>query len=87
MLGDASEGDDMKLARRLLARVKRDNLAELSARDALRLFGGNRPTREELTPALDLLVESEWLRELPAAPHVTGRKPSPRYAVNPAAFA
>ena len=87
VLGNAAMGDDMKLARRLLDHVKRKNLAELSARDALRLFGGNRPTREELTPALDLLVESEWLRELPAAPHVIGRKPSPRYAVNPAALA
>ena len=87
VLGNAAMGGDMKLARRLLDHVKRKNLAELSARDALRLFGGNRPTREELTPALDLLVESEWLRELPAAPHVIGRKPSPRYAVNPAALA
>ena len=75
------------VSRRLLGQVKRNKLAELTARDALRLFGGNGPTMEELTPALDLLVESDWLRELPAAPRVTGRKPSPRYAVNPAALA
>ncbi len=87
VLGDAAEPDEVKLARRLLGQVKRNKLAELTARDALRLFGGNGPTMEELTPALDLLVESDWLRQLPAAPRVTGRKPSPRYAVNPAAFA
>lgn len=88
VLGDASEGDDMKLARRLLARVKSNQLAELSAKDALRLFShGTGLTMEELTPALELLIESDWLRELPAAPRVTGRKPSPRYAVNPAALA
>lgn len=87
VLGDAAEPDEVKLARRLLAHVKRNQIAELSARDALRLFGGNGPTMEELTPALDLLVESDWLRALLAEPHVIGRKPSPRYAVNPAALA
>jgi hypothetical protein len=87
VLGDAAESAEVKLARRLLAQVKRNNLAELSARDALRLFGGNGPTIDELTPALELLIEADWLRELPAAPHVTGRRPSPRYTVNPAAFA
>jgi hypothetical protein len=77
----------MKLARRLLAQVKRNNLAELSARDALRLFPhGTGLTMEELTPALELLMEGDWLRELPAAAQETKKK-SPRYTVNPAAFA
>jgi hypothetical protein len=87
VLGDAAESAEVKLARRLLAQVKRNNLAELTARDALRLFPhGTGLTMEELTPALELLIEGDWLRELPAAPQETKKK-SPRYAVNPAAFA
>ena len=41
VLGDAPQSDEAKRARRLLAHAKRNQLAELSARDALRLFGGN----------------------------------------------
>ena len=87
VLGDAAESAEVKLARRLLAHVKRKNLAALSANDALQALDGNGLTKDELRPALDLLIEGDWLRELPAAPHGTGRKPSPRYAVNPAALA
>ncbi|MCX6940130.1 MAG: YfjI family protein, partial [Verrucomicrobia bacterium] len=88
VLGDAAEGEDMKLARRLLARVKSNQLAELTARDALRLFGhGTGLTMEELNPALDLLIDYDWLRAPPAAQHGTKGKTSPRYAVNPAALA
>jgi hypothetical protein len=87
VLGDAAESAEVKLARRLLAQVKRNNLAELSARDALRLLShGTGLTMEELTPALELLIEGDWLRELTAAPQETKKK-SPRYTVNPAAFA
>lgn len=88
-LGTAAEPDELKLARRLLARVKSNQLVELSARDALRLFPhGNGLTMEELTPALDLLLEGDWLRELPKPPtNPEGRRTSTRYAVNPAAFA
>ena len=87
-LGDAAEGDDMKLARRLLARVKSNQLAELTARDALRLFPhGTRLTMEELNPALDLLIDYDWLRAPPAAQHGTKGHSSRRYTVNPAALA
>ena len=87
VLGYAAESAEMKLARRLLAHVKRKNLAVLSANDALHALDGNGLTKDELRPALDLLIGEDWLRGLPAAPHVAGRKPSPRYAVNPAALA
>jgi hypothetical protein len=77
VLGDASEGDD----------VKRRNLTELSAREAFNLLdGGSLQTMEELDPALALLLETEWLRELPTPPPGPHRPPSPRYAVNPAAL-
>jgi hypothetical protein len=88
VLGDAAEPDEVKLARRLLGTIKRKGLAELSEREALRYLDGNGLKMEELSPALALLVESEWLRELPApaADHRTGRPLGPRYQVNPSAL-
>ena len=87
-LGEAAEGDDMKLARRLLAHVKRKQLAELDDRDALRLFPhDSKLTMEELKPALDLLIDYDWLRKLPDPPKNPGRPLSQGYAVNPAALA
>jgi hypothetical protein len=87
VLGTAAEGDEVKLARRLLEAIKRHTLAELSARDAHRLLDtGNGLTAEETGQALDVLLEREWLRELP--PTLTelrsGRPASPRFTVNPA---
>jgi hypothetical protein len=64
VLGDAAEPAEVKLARRLLAWVKRKGIAELSERDALDALDGNGLKMDELRPALALLVESEWLREL-----------------------
>jgi len=90
VLGDAAESDETKLARKVLAWFKRQAQSEASARDIHRSFGhGSGLRMEELEPALDLLVESEWLRELPLPPtKPQGGKPSsPRYAVNPAALA
>ena len=86
VLGDAAEGDDTKLARRLLAWVKRKGLAELSEKEALDALDGNGLTMDELRPALVLLVDGEWLRALPAQDTRTGRPPSPRYLVNPSAL-
>jgi hypothetical protein len=87
VLGTAAEGDEVKLARRLLCAIKRKGLTDLRANEALRFLDGNGLTKAELEPALALLVEGEWLRELPA-PDVyrTGRPSSQRYAVNPAAL-
>lgn len=87
VLGDAAASDETKLARRMLAWCKHRQRAEASAKEIHQGIDGDGTRREELDPALDLLVEGDWLRELPAAPHATGRKPSPRYAVNPAALA
>ena len=83
----AGNRSSLTIACRLLSHVKRKNLAVLSANDALHALDGNGLTKDELRPALDLLIGEDWLRELLAAPHVIGRKPSPRYAVNPAALA
>jgi hypothetical protein len=86
VLGDAAEPDEVKLARRLLRLIKKHNLAELSAKDALDLVDGGGLKMDELNPALDLLVDGKWLRPLPAQDTRTGRPPSPRYQVNPAAL-
>ena len=91
VLGDAAEGDDVKLARRLLAAIKRHALAELSARDAHRLLDtGTGLTADDVRQGLDVLLDGEWLRELPAPladlRSNGGRPPSQRYQVNPSAL-
>ena len=89
-LGDASEGDDMKLARRVLRWFKREDKAEATANEILKaLDSGGRYKKDDFTPAVALLIESDWLRELPQPPPKPqgGRPPSTRYAVNPAALA
>ncbi len=88
VLGDAAEGDEVKLARRLLRAIKRRGIAELSGRDAHRSLGHDGLKKAELDPALEMLLEGEWLRELPGSDKgKPGRSPGQRYAVNPAAFA
>jgi hypothetical protein len=86
VLGEASDPEEVRHARRLLAAIKQDKLAELSARDAQRQADGL--SAEEITAALDVLLDGEWLRPLPASPIKPqgGRPSSPRYAVNPAAL-
>ena len=88
VLGDAAESAEVKLARRLLGLIKKNGTTELSERDALRALDGNGLTKDELSPALALLVDGEWLRPLPAPPIGTkgGHPPSPRYLVNPASL-
>lgn len=88
VLGEAGASDETKTARRVLAWLKRQGRTEATAREIHRGIDGDGLRREELDPALDLLVEGEWLRELPRSgePH-PGRPPSPRYAVNPATLA
>jgi hypothetical protein len=87
VLGDAAASDETKLARRVLAWLKRHAKAEATAREIHKGLDGDGLRREELDPALDLLVEGEWLRELPrTGPPHPGRPPSPRFTVNPAAL-
>jgi hypothetical protein len=88
VLGDAAEAPELKLARRLLSALKRHDLPEVSAREAHRLLGTDAGlTAEDVRKALDVLIDSDWIRELtPAtATRQPGRPASPRYAVNPAA--
>jgi hypothetical protein len=66
--------------------IKKHNLAKLSEKEALDALDGNGLTMDELRPALDLLVEREWLRPLPAQDTRPGRPPSPRYLVHPSAL-
>jgi replicative DNA helicase len=86
VLGDAAEPDEVKNARRLLRLIRQHRLAELSSREAQRL--AVTLTADEMTAALEVLQDSEWLRLLPPAASLAigGRPPSPRFAVNPAAL-
>jgi Protein of unknown function (DUF3987) len=87
-LGEAAESDDMKLARRVLGWFKRKEKTEATATEIQRaLDNGGKFKKDDFTPALDLLEESDWLRKLPDPPKNPGRPLSPGYAVNPAALA
>ena len=84
----AAEPAEMKLARRLLDKAKRKSFTEITAKEALDLLHGSSVKKmDDIRPALDLLVEIDWLRELPPPPPRPGRPPSPCYAINPAAIA
>jgi hypothetical protein len=88
VLGDAGASDETKTARRVLAWCKRHGRKETTAREIHQGLDGDGLRREELDPALDLLVDGGWIRELPrTGPPYPGRPPSPRYVVNPAALA
>jgi hypothetical protein len=86
VLGYAAEPDEVKNARRLLRLIRQHRLTELSSREAQRL--AVTLTADEMTAALVVLQDSEWLRLLPPAASLAigGRPPSPRFAVNPAAL-
>jgi replicative DNA helicase len=89
-LGEAAQSPETKLARRILAAIKRRNLHEFSARDAMREVDGNGGvTSEDVTAALAVLVDCNWIRPAEVAarkPGTVGRTPSLRYAANPAVF-
>ena len=89
VLGDAAEPDEVKHARHLLRAVKRKGLTELTEREAFNLCHGVATMKkmDDLKPALEILIEGEWLRELPEPSKPKGGRPSVRYAVNPAALA
>jgi hypothetical protein len=85
-LGEAAENDEVKLARRVLGWFKRQKKAEATGNEILKALDGVGLKKDELTPALDLLIEGDWLRKLPEPPPNPkgGRTPSTVYAVNPA---
>jgi hypothetical protein len=90
ILGEAAEPEELTLARRLLAALKRQQLREISERDALRLLDGNGKRMDEVRPALDVLVDRGWLWKAPAEAESlprSGRRPGPRFLVHPAALA
>ena len=88
-LDTAAEPDDTKLARRILAAIRRKGWREFKARDAQREVDGNGGvTAQTVGEALAVLEEAGWVRPT-AAPTVSakgGRPPSALWQVNPAAF-
>jgi hypothetical protein len=74
----------------MLAAIKRHSLSEFSEKEMFDLLDTEAlKTMDQLRPALEVLVEREWLRKFPQPPQKPegGRPPSPRYSVNPAALA
>ena len=90
ILGEVAEPEELTLARRLLAALKRQQRREISERDALQLLDGNGKRMDEVRPALHVLVDRGWLLESPAEAESLpkpGRRPGPRFLVHPAALA
>ncbi len=77
-----SDSPDMKLARRIAAWIERHKVTEFSLRECHQHTRTERPS--DLEPGLRILEERDIIRQLPApARSGPGRKPSPRYSVNP----
>ena len=84
MLKNAAERPEHKLARRLLASLKRNKVSEISGRDALRMVDGNGLSMSELNPALTVLVDHGWIRPLQVSKSAKpGRRASQHYATHP----
>lgn len=84
VMGDAAESEELKLARKVLVWLKREEKKEASFTEIQKaLDGGGCLKKEEFVPAMELLVDFEWVRELPRPEGKPGR-PSQRYTVNPA---
>lgn len=77
--------DDVEAAKVLAQWIKRQGLTEFSARDAHKNHRSRFPRAEDVQPALDVLGERGYIREIPAEPGKPGR-PAKRFAVNPAAL-
>lgn len=74
-------------ARKLLRWIVSNRLQRFVKRDAYQAAKGTFKTVEEMAPALALLEKHGFIRtELSTARPGPGRKPSPGYEVNPAAF-
>ena len=91
VLGDAGESPERRHARRLLATIVRQGLHELTARECFNLIDGAEvPSMAEFQPILSELIDANYLRPLGGGDEKQkspGRPPSPRFEVNPAAFA
>jgi len=83
MEADAATG----LARRLLAWIAEEHLTEFSWRDAFIRLRGSVHRTDEVAEPIRLLREHGYIRECIVKRPGTGRKPSPRYEINPAHLA
>jgi hypothetical protein len=70
-------------ARRVLDWIQKETVAEFSARDAFNAVRGKLRTMEEVRPALSLLEAHGHIVELQGPRLARGRRPSPRYRVQP----
>lgn len=76
-------GDD---ARYVLKWIKRHDKRDFTKREAQQHGKRRFPKADDIDPALDELVRRGYIRLKPSERSSLGRKPSPRYEVNPAVF-
>lgn len=86
--GSMGADPDVADALHILAWVKRTATPSFTKREAFEALKGRFKRAVDMDPALNRLVEHEYIRLQPQDNQVgPGRKPSPRYDVNPAVFA
>lgn len=74
-------------AKRVLAWIRRKGLRTFSKRDAFNGLRARFPKPADLDPVLSALAERDYIRAIDPEPRSgSGRKPSPKFGVNPLAF-
>ena len=82
----AKEGTGDDEARYVLRRIKRHSRKEFTKREAYKHGKRRFPMADDIDPALEELARCGYIRERTSEPTGPGRRPSPTYEVNPAAF-
>ena len=77
------EGGDIQAARRVLRWIEGTGADEFTARDCHAALRGTFPRREDLRPALGVLMERGYIRRSPPPAKRAKGRPSEPYQVNP----
>ena len=71
------------LARRILDWVSSEQISEVTKREAFNFFRGGVRKVDELDEPLQILINHGYIREISQEHKGPGRKPSPKYKINP----
>lgn len=70
-------------AKYVLRQLEKQQYDTISRRDLFRMCRGRFKKSEDITPALELLAEYDYIREIEVEYKGTGRKPDAQYKINP----
>ena len=78
--------DEEKTAKYVLNRIKKSGSLELSKREIYRSCRGKLKSPEELEEPLNVLEDLGYIREMNIECSGAGRKPSPKFKINPLVY-